>query len=99
VTHVVRDHDSLLLRCDREHLLVGEPVERLVLVERKYIMARSRKPSPDVPARDMRVEQDAHALLVCVGEREPRERIELAPLREGPAVVGDLLVDLLRKLA
>ncbi len=92
----MRNHDPLLLRCERENLLVGEPVEGLVPVEREYIMARSRKPSPYVPARDVRVEQDAHALLVRVGERESRERIELAPLREGPAVVGDLFVDLLR---
>ena len=77
VTHVVCDHEPLLLDREREHLLVGEAAERLVLVEREDVVACPGEPSPDVPAGDVRVEQDAQALLVRVGEGEPAEGIEL----------------------
>jgi hypothetical protein len=41
-------------------------------------MSRSPQRASDAPAGTVRIEQDAHALLVRAGEREPRERVELA---------------------
>ena len=80
VAQVVRDHGPLLLGREREHFLVGEPREPLVLVECEHVVACPREASPDAPVRDVRVEQDAHPLLVRVDLDELGERVELAQL-------------------
>lgn len=95
VPQIVRDHDPLLRGRERKHVLVGEPRERLVPVEREDVVPGPFEVPSDVSVRDVRIQQDAHALLV-VSKREPREGVELSELGEWPAIVGDLLVDLFR---
>jgi hypothetical protein len=94
VAQVVRDHDPLLLDCERQHFFIGEAAERLVLVECEHVVTGTPQRLAEAPVRDMRVEEDAQRLRV--GSRERGERVELPQLRDRPPVVADLLVDLLR---
>lgn len=50
IPHVVRDEDTLLLRRELQHVLVGQPSEILVLVQSKHVVPRRRKRSSNMPA-------------------------------------------------
>lgn len=94
IADVAGDHDPLLAGCENEDLAVGQAGERCVAVECEHVVTPSAQRAADAPPGDVRVEQEAHALLVRARECEPGEGLELAQLRGRPAVVGDLLVDL-----
>lgn len=58
VTHAVRDYDPLLLGGEREHVLVGEPAQLLLLFEREYVMPCRRELPPDVPPASKQLRLD-----------------------------------------
>jgi hypothetical protein len=60
VTDVVSHEDALLLGCECQYLLVIQPLECLLLVERPDVVSGVSQPAPDARSGYMCVKQEPH---------------------------------------
>jgi hypothetical protein len=60
VGDVVRDENAPILGRQGEDVLVFEPLELRLLIERPDVVTGVPQPSTDTPPRDMGVEKEAH---------------------------------------
>ncbi len=100
VLDVERDEDPPFAGSDRQQLLVGEAVQRPLLVGGADIVAALAERGGDAPCRDVRVEEQLHrasGARLHIDTADGNERKFFFELLDRPPVFGYSRVDLLGK--